>query len=51
MSIDQGKFHKTYDEYPELFARADLKVVEGKIVTVKGDCLTYTNFAAFRLTA
>ena len=51
MSIDQGKCHKTFDEYLELFSRAGLKVVEGKIVTVKGYCLTYTNFAAFRLTA
>ena len=51
MSIDQGKFHKTYDEYLTLFSRAGLKVAEGKIVTVKGSCLTYNNFAAFRLTA
>jgi SAM-dependent methyltransferase len=51
MSIDQGKCHKTYDEYLGLFAKAGLRLLDGKIATVKGYCLTYTNFAAFRLTA
>ena len=51
MSIDQGKFHKTFDEYLDLFSQAGLNVVERKITAVKGHCLTYTNFASFRMTA
>jgi len=51
MSIDQGKFHKTIEEYHELFSKADLKVVEQKIVMLKGHCLSYPNCVAFRLTA
>jgi SAM-dependent methyltransferase len=51
MSIDRGKFHKTVDEYLDLFSKADLKVVERKITAVKGPCITYTNSAVFKLTA
>ena len=50
MSIDQGKYHKTREEYLDLFAKANLTLVEQKITTVKGCCLSYTNFASFRLT-
>jgi SAM-dependent methyltransferase len=50
MSIDRGKFHKTLDEYAALIAMANLTIKDQKIVTVKGPCTTYTNFAAIRLT-
>jgi SAM-dependent methyltransferase len=49
MSIDQGKFHKTMPEYVDLFAKANLKVVEQKVTPVKGPCITYTNTGVFRL--
>ena len=49
MSIDQGKFHKTVPEYLDLFSNADLKVVEQKVTTVKGPCITYPNTAVFKL--
>jgi SAM-dependent methyltransferase len=49
MSIDQGKFHKTVPEYLDLFAKADLKVLEQKVTTVKGPCITYTNTGVFKL--
>jgi len=49
MSIDQGKFHKTVPEYHDLFSRAGLKVVEEKVATVKGPCITWTNTAVFKL--
>jgi SAM-dependent methyltransferase len=51
MSIDRGKFHKTVDEYLDLFAKADLKVLQQRVTTVKGPCITYTNSAVFKLTA
>jgi SAM-dependent methyltransferase len=49
MSIDQGKFHKSVPEYLDLIAKADLKVVQQQIVTVKGPCITYPNTAVFKL--
>lgn len=49
MSIDQGKFHKTYDEYLQLFATCGLEVMEQKITDVKGPLLNYNNYAAFKL--
>jgi cyclopropane fatty-acyl-phospholipid synthase-like methyltransferase len=49
MSIDQGKFHKTVPEYLDLIAKANLKVLDQKIVAVKGPCIIWTNTAAFRL--
>jgi SAM-dependent methyltransferase len=51
MSIDRGKFHKTVEEYLDLFSKADLKVIEQRVTTVKGPCIRYTNSAVFRLTA
>ncbi len=51
MSIDRGKFHKTVEEYLDLFSKAGLTLQEQKMTAVKGACLTYTNFASFRLTA
>ena len=50
MSIDRGKFHKTVEEYLDLFSKADLKVVEQRVTTVKGPCITYPNSPVFRLT-
>jgi SAM-dependent methyltransferase len=49
MSIDRGKFHKTVPEYLELFSQAGLNVVEQRITTVKGPCITYPNTAVFKL--
>jgi cyclopropane fatty-acyl-phospholipid synthase-like methyltransferase len=49
MAIDQGKFHKTVPEYLDLFAKAGLNVVEQKVVSVKGPCITYPNTAVFKL--
>jgi SAM-dependent methyltransferase len=49
MSIDQGKFHKTVPEYLDLIARADLKVLDQKLVAVKGPCITWSNTAVFKL--
>ena len=49
MSLDEGKCHKTLEEYLGLFSRANLTLIEQKISTVRGVCLTYTNFAAFKL--
>jgi SAM-dependent methyltransferase len=49
MSIDQGKFHKSVPEYLDLIAKAKLKVLDRKVVAVKGPCITWTNTASFRL--
>jgi SAM-dependent methyltransferase len=49
MSIDQGKFHKTVPEYFDLFAEAGLSIVEQRMATVKGPCITYPNTAVFKL--
>lgn len=48
-SIDRGKYHKTYDEYPRLFDQAGLQVLEGGIAHVRGLFLTYTNYSWFKL--
>ena len=50
MSIDQGKFHKTYDEYLQLFKECHLTVETQKISDLNGPLLNYTNYAAFKLT-
>lgn len=49
MRIDQGKYHKTREEYLALFAECHLRVITQDVAKVRGPFVTYYNYAAFAL--